>query len=248
MMARVAVMPGRRVLAAGGLLLAIALVAVVAGNGSAVAAEPTVGLGTATGFAVLAGSTITNTGPSLISGDIGVSPGSAITGFPPGRVANGITHAADAVALQAQSDLTTAYNDAAGRTPATAAGVELGGLTLVGGVYGNLTLGITGTLTLDAQGDPDAVFIFQSAATLITASNSAVELINGADPCNVFWQVGSSATLGTDSAMVGTILAADIHHRHHRRIRHRSPAGPQCRSHPRLQRCSGSELPDRCSH
>jgi hypothetical protein len=101
----------------------------IAGSSSAGAAEPTIGLGTATGFAVLAGTTITNTGPSLINGDIGVSPGSAITGFPPGRVANGVTHTADTVSLQAESDLTDSYVDAAGRTPVAPAGVELGGLT-----------------------------------------------------------------------------------------------------------------------
>ncbi|WP_433278493.1 ice-binding family protein [Pseudonocardia xinjiangensis] len=174
---------------------------------SAQSAQAPVGLGTATSFAVLAGSTVTNTGPSVISGDVGVSPGSAIVGFPPGIVVNGVFHAADAVAAQAQDDLTTAYNDAAGRSPVTAVGPELGGLTLAPGVYGGGTLQITGTLTLDAQGDPNAVFIFQAASTLITASASDVSLINGADPCNVFWQVGSSATLGTGSDFVGTILA-----------------------------------------
>jgi hypothetical protein len=144
MMARVARTRGRQVLAAGGLTLAIALVTVIAGNSSAVAAESTVGLGSATGFAVLAGSTITNTGDSLISGSIGVSPGSAVTGFPPGRVTNGSTHTADAVAAQAMADLTDAYIDAAGRTPMTAAGVDLGGRTLVGGVYGTPLSGSPG--------------------------------------------------------------------------------------------------------
>jgi hypothetical protein len=174
---------------------------------SAQSAQAPVGLGTAGSFAVLAGSTVTNTGPSVISGDVGVSPGSAITGFPPGIVVNGVFHAADAVAAQAQADLTTAYNDAAGRSPVTAVGPELGGLTLAPGVYGGGTLELTGTLTLDAEGDPEAVFIFQAASTLITASSSSVDLINGADPCNVFWQVGSSATLGTDSDFVGTVMA-----------------------------------------
>jgi len=174
---------------------------------SAQSAQAPVGLGTADDFAVLAGSTVTNTGPSVISGDVGVSPGSAIVGFPPGIVVNGVFHAADAVAAQAQADLTTAYNDAAGRSPVTAVGPELGGLTLAPGVYGGGTLQVTGTLTLDAQGDPDAVFIFQAASTLITASASDISLINGADVCNVFWQVGSSATLGTGSDFVGSILA-----------------------------------------
>jgi len=175
---------------------------------SASAATPAVGLGTASSFAVLAGSTVTNTGPSIISGDLGVSPGSAVTGFPPGTVINGVAHAADAVAGQAQADLTTAYNDAAGRTPATPVLGDLGGQTLVDGVYSSATsLGLTGTVTLDAQGDPNAVFIFQAGSTLITAPNSTVALINGAQACNVFWQVGSSATIGVNTTFVGSILA-----------------------------------------
>jgi hypothetical protein len=128
-------------------------------------------------------------------------------GFPPGIVIGATFHAADAVAAQGQADLTTAYNDAAGRTPITAVGPELGGLTLPAGQYGGGTLETTGTLTLDAQGDPDAVFIFQAASTLITASGSDIALINGAQACNVFWQVGSSATLGTASHFIGNVLA-----------------------------------------
>ena len=117
-------------------------------------------------------------------------------------------HAADAVALQAQSDLTTAYNDAAGRTPPALVSADLGGLTLTAGVYrAPGALGLTGALTLDAQGDPNSVFIFQAASTLITASASRVNLINGAQPCNVYWQVGSSATFGTTSAFVGNVMA-----------------------------------------
>ncbi len=189
-------------LAAVASLLALALFA-----SAALAAQPPVGLGTADSYAVLAGQTVTNTGPSTINGDLGVTPGAAITGFPPGTV-NGTIHAADAVALQAQSDLTTAYNDAAGRTPPAAVPADLGGLTLTGGVYKSASaLQLTGALTLDAQGDPNTVFIFQAASTLITASASHVNLINGAQPCNVFWQVGSSATLGTSSVFVGNILA-----------------------------------------
>ena len=189
-------------LAAVASLLALALLA-----STALAAQPPVGLGTADSYAVLAGQTVTNTGPSTINGDLGVTPGAAITGFPPGTV-NGTIHAADAVALQAQSDLTTAYNDAAGRTPPAAVPADLGGLTLTGGVYKSASaLQLTGALTLDAQGDPNTVFIFQAASTLITASASHVNLINGAQPCNVFWQVGSSATLGTSSVFVGNILA-----------------------------------------
>jgi len=171
------------------------------------AAQPPVGLGTAGSFAVLAGSTVTNTGPSTINGNLGLSPGTAVTGFPPGTV-NGTIHAADAEAGQAQSDLTTAYNDAAGRTPALSVSGDLGGLMLTPGVYkSGSSLGLTGTLTLDAQGNPDAVFIFQAGSTLTTASGSRVNLINGALACNVFWQIGSSATLGTSSVFTGNILA-----------------------------------------
>jgi hypothetical protein len=174
---------------------------------SATAAQPPVGLGTAGSFAVLAGSTVTNTGPSVVNGDLGVSPGTAVTGFPPGTV-NGTIHAADAVAGQAQTDTTTAYNDAAGRTPAVSVSGDLGGSMLTPGVYkASSSLGLTGDVTLDAQGDPSAVFIFQVGSTLTTASSSRVVLANGANACNVYWQIGSSATLGTNSTFNGTILA-----------------------------------------
>jgi hypothetical protein len=199
----------RLLLTAGvAVLLALGMLAVVP---TAHAAGPApVGLGTAEPFAVLAGTpAITNTGPTTITGNVGIHPAAAVTGFPPGTV-NGTTHAADAVALQAQSDLTVAYNDAAGRTPATpVAGGILGGLTLVGGTYnaGGATLGLTGTLTLDAQNDPNSVWIFQATSDLVTASSSTVAFINGGQPCNVFWQVTSSATLGSGSTFAGTILA-----------------------------------------
>ena len=177
------------------------------GANRAAAQQAPVGLGTAASFAVLAGTTVTNTGPSVISGDVGVSPGAAVVGFPPGLVNNGTIHAADAVAAQAQADVTTAYNDAAGRSTTATVTADLAGQTLVSGVYTGATLGLTGTVTLDAQGNPNAVFIFQAASTLITASSSVVALTNGADACNVYWQVGSSATLGTNSTFVGTVLA-----------------------------------------
>jgi ethanolamine utilization microcompartment shell protein EutS len=165
-------------------------------------------LGTATTFAVLGGSTVTNTGSSVVTGDLGVSPGTAITGFPPGIVV-GTIHSADAVALQAQSDVTTAYNALAGLAcTGNLTGTDLGGLTLTAGVYCfSSSAQLTGILTLNAQGDPAAVFVFQIGSTLTTASNSSVVLINGAQSCNVFWQVGSSATLGTDTAFAGNILA-----------------------------------------
>jgi len=174
----------------------------------------TVDLGTADAFGVLAGTTVTNTGPTVVCGNVGVSPGSAVVGFtgpPNGTVICGTIHAADAVALQAQSDLTIAYNDAAGRfcEPSNnLTGTDLGGLTLVSNVYCfDSSAFLTGTLTLDAQGDPNSVFIFQIGSTLITAVNSTVDLINGAQACNVFWQVGSSATLETGNTFVGNILA-----------------------------------------
>jgi hypothetical protein len=131
-----------------------------------------------------------------------------VTGFPPGQV-DGTIHAADAVALQAKNDLVAAYDDAAGRPTTATVPVELGGSTKTPGVYASPagTFGITGTLTLDAQGDPNAVFIFKAASTLITASASSVDLVNGARSSNIFWIVGSSATLGTYSILRGNILA-----------------------------------------
>ncbi len=176
-------------------------------SGSSLAQTP-VNLGTASNFAVLAGSAVSNTGSSLINGDLGLSPGTAVSGFPPGTL-NGTQYVAEAVAGQAQNDLTTAYNDAAGRGPVTTVATELGGTTLTPDVYNSAsgTFGITGVLTLNAQNDPSAVFVFQMESTLITASSSHVELIGGAQACNVFWQVGSSATLGTYSSFIGNILA-----------------------------------------
>lgn len=189
-------------------VLAVSLALVLTVSPRANAAQATVGLGTAASFAVLAGSTVTNTGPSTVSGDLGVSPGSAVTGFPPGAVTAGTIHASDALAAQAQNDLTTAYNDAAGRSPSTSEAGDLTGQTLTAGVYKSTSsLNLTGTVTLDAQGDPNAVFIFQMASTLITGSGSDVALVNGAQACNVFWQVGSSATFGTNSTVNGTVLA-----------------------------------------
>ncbi len=186
-----------------------AAIAVTLATQPAVAATAPVGLGTAGSFAVLAGQTVTNTGPSSISGDLGVSPGSAVTGFPPGIVTGGTIHTADGVAAGAQSDLTTAYNDAAGRSPTANVPAFIGaGQTLAPGVYkASSSLDVGGSLTLDAGGNPNAVFIFQAPSTLVTDSASSVVLTGGAQACNVFWQVGSSATLGTDSAFTGSILA-----------------------------------------
>jgi Ice-binding-like len=166
-------------------------------------------LGTASSFAVLGGSTVTNTGATTVRGDLGVSPGSAVTGFPPGTVVGGTIHAADALAGQAQSDTTTAYNSLAGQAcTADLTGQDLGGKTLTAGVYCFSTSAqLTGALTLNAQGNANAVFVFKIGSTLTTASNSSVLLINGGSPCNVFWQVGSSATVGTTTTFVGNILA-----------------------------------------
>jgi hypothetical protein len=173
-----------------------------------------VALGTAATFAVLAGSTVTNSGVTIVSGDLGVSPGTAITGFTgiapggPGVVINGSIHSADPAAAQAQLDLTTAYNAAAGRTGPIGIPADIGGSTLAPGVYkAPVSLMITGNVTLDGQNNPNAVFIFQMASTLTTSVNSTVTLINRANACNIFWQVGSSATLNTASLFNGNILA-----------------------------------------
>jgi hypothetical protein len=176
------------------------------------ASQPTVNLGTTESFAVLAGSTITNTGTTTINGDVGgnvgLHPGTIFTGQASATV-SGTVHLADAAALQAKNDLIIAYDDAAGRTPVTTIPSELGGTTLTPGTYESAdgTFQITGTLTLDAQGDPDGVFVFKTASTLITASSSNIELINSARFCRTFWKVGSSATLGTTSHFVGHIFA-----------------------------------------
>jgi hypothetical protein len=169
---------------------------------------PTVLLGTTQSFAVLAGSTVTNTGPTTIIGDVGLHPGTSITGK--GLITlTGSYHQTDGVALNAKSDLVTAYNDAAGRLPVTRIATELGGKALLPGVYDSAsgTFEITGTLTLDAQGDPENVFIFLTKSTLVTASRSVVRVINGARFCRIFWKVGSSATLGTYSLFRGHIFA-----------------------------------------
>ena len=166
-----------------------------------------VNLRTARNFSVLGGQTVTNTGPTTVSKSLGVSPGTSVTGFPPGVVAGKI-HAADTAAANAQTDLTAAYNDAATRPATGTVAGDIGGHTITPGIYkASSSLGLTGTVTLNGQGDPNAVFIFQIRSTLTTASASTVKLINGAKACNVFWQIGSSATLGTGSEFTGTILA-----------------------------------------
>ena len=190
----------------------------VAGGAQGVT-PPTVLLGTAGQFAVLAGSGITNTGASTISGDVGSSPTPSETGFAACPAADcvsltGTNHTDpdpnDAVTQSAKADLITAYNDAAGRSPTTVL-TELGGQTLVAGVYSSAsgTFGMTGTLTLDGENNADATFIFQTTSTLITGGTGNVSFIRGAQACNVFWKVGSAATLGAGSSFSGTILAHD---------------------------------------
>jgi hypothetical protein len=165
-------------------------------------------LGTTSTFVVLAGSTVTNTGLTAVTGDLGVSPGAAVTGFPPGTV-SGATHAGDAPAATAEADLTTAYNDAAGRTTgAITVSGDLTGLTLAPGLYKSTSsLAVSGALTLSALGNSNAVWIIQMASTLTTGPGSQVILSGGAKASNVYWQVGTSATLGTNSVFKGTIMA-----------------------------------------
>ena len=170
-------------------------------------AQTTIPLGTAANFAVLAGATVTSTGLTVITGDLGLSPGTAVTGIPPGIV-NGALHTGDATAAIAKTDLSTAINTANALTlPILLAG-DLGGRTLVPGLYKSTSsLAVTGALTLDAQGDPNAVWVFQIASTLTTLTGSQIILTGGAQASNIFWVVGSSATLGTTSVFKGTIMA-----------------------------------------
>ena len=195
-----------RLAAAVALVIALSVVIMLTVTTGAQAAAVTVNLGTADSFVVLAGSGITNTGPTTLNGDVGTAPTPAFTGRSSATI-SGQVHLADAVATTAQNDLTTAYNQAAAESPSTAIAVELGGQRLLSGVYQAASLGLTGTLTLDAQGNPNAVFVFQTPSTLTTAAGSQVLLVNGAQACNVYFQVGSSATLGTGSAFQGNILA-----------------------------------------
>jgi len=192
----------------GSRLAGLALIASIMFLASSAAAQ--ISLGTAAAYGVLAGSTVTNTGATIVSGNLGVSPGTAVTGFPPGVVVPpGVIHSADASAAQAQADLTTAYNAVAGTaTLVDLTGTDLGGLTLTPGVYGfSSSAQLTGTLTLDAQGNPNALFLFKIGTSLTTASGSSVAVINGGSGCNAYWQIGSSATLGTGTSFLGNILA-----------------------------------------
>lgn len=191
-----------------GLAAAISSVLLAAGpSQAATTLDGPIDLGAAATFGVLGASTVTNTGPSVINGDIGVSPGTSITGFsaPPNGTFTGTAHVADAVAAQAQSDLTTAFNAAASLTPTTSGLADLTGLSLTPGVYAGGELSLSGNLTLD--GSASSVWVFQAESTLITSSASSITLTGGATACNVFWQIGSSATLADNSLFVGTIMA-----------------------------------------
>lgn len=193
-------------------VLALPLVALFAIPASVSAAGPTVTAGSTTPFAVLGATTITNTGATTISGtgggDIGLAPGSAFTGSA-SVTTSGTQHIADTVATTAQTDLVTAFNSISAPTPTILASPELASKVITPGTYSTTegTFANSGALTLDAQGDATAVFIFQAATTLITSAGSTMTLINGAQPCNVYWKVGSSATLGTNSTFVGRIFA-----------------------------------------
>jgi hypothetical protein len=193
-----------RRLAPFALALALTSALVIASPGYAVTSiDGPIDLGTATTFGVLASSKVTNTGSSVIAGDIGVSPETSITGFPPGTQTSGVVHATDDVAASAQADLTTAYNVAGSLTPTVTGLANLGGKSLVPGVYaGNLSL--TGVLTL--EGNADSVWVFQASSSLLIASGSKI-VVNGGSSCNVFWRVPSSATLGSGADFTGTIMA-----------------------------------------
>lgn len=197
-----------------GLTIILIITLVIAGPLFNVSASPlklgtAPSLGTAQSFVAMGGSTLTNTGSSTINGDLGVWPGLAYTGFPPGAVTPPYAiHDGDAIAQQAQNDITTAFNALSQPVVSDLTGQDLGILTLTPGVYSfSSSAQLTGTLTLDAGGDPNAVFIFLIGSTLTTASGSSVNIINSGSACNLFWQVGSSATLGTTTAFQGTIIA-----------------------------------------
>jgi len=186
-----------------GIALILAIGALV-GSAAYAAGPPTVLLGTATSFAVLAGAGITNTGPTTITGDVGSFPTTTQTGFASVTL-TGTNHAGDTVTQVAKADLVTAYNQAAASGPTIPVVADLGGQTLVAGVYNSATtLGLTGALTL--SGSSSDVWIFQAGTALTTATGSSVVLIGGAQSCNVFWQIGTDTTIGTGSAFKGTII------------------------------------------
>jgi Ice-binding-like len=187
--------------------LALASVVGLVAVGVAGAAATAVPLGGAQSFSVLAGAGITNTGPTRISGDLGTFPTTSVAGTASLTV-GGTNHGGDAVTQRAKTDLVAAYTTAAGEGPTSPIAGDLVGRVLVAGVYNSASsIGLSGAVTLNGEGNPNAVFVFQAGSSLTTASGSRIILINGAQACNVFWKVGSSATLGTGSAFVGNVIA-----------------------------------------
>ena len=198
---------GRRTLRIG--LLLLGSISSLLFASSALATPATVGLGKAAPFSVLAGSTITNVGATTMFGNLGLYPGTAVTGEPQ---VLGTSYVNDQVAIEAKEALTTAFTNAKNRPSEASAGTDLAGHMFSPGVYSastSLQLSANGSVILNAEGNPDAVFIFQIGTTLTTGSATTVSLTNGAQACNVFWEVGSSATLGSGTQFVGTILALE---------------------------------------
>ncbi len=222
-----------------GIALCIVFTAIMVAIPIAANAAP-VNLATAQPFVVLGGAGVTNTGPSVLNGDLGVTPGTSLSGFGAPAVVNGATHANDAVAAQAQADLTTAYNVAAGQAISPGnelTGTDLGGLTLSPGAYGFSTSAqLTGQLTLDAHGDPNAQFVFVIGSTLTTASASSVILTNGASPCNVFWKDRQLGHLRQRHRLRGERHGPGIDLAEQRRHRPRPRPRPQRRSDPDQRR------------
>lgn len=194
-----------------GLALAASLAMVASSSASAATViDGPVDLGTAATYGILGASAVTNTGPTVVNGDLGISPGTSITGFgaAPDGVVNGTVHQTDAAADQAQSDATTAYDVAASLSPTQTGMTELNGLSLTPGVYSGGTLGLADTGELTLAGGANSVWVFQAASTLTIGSDTRITITGGASSCNVFWQVGSSATIGTGAQFQGTVLAA----------------------------------------
>jgi hypothetical protein len=187
-------------------LLVLATIVACACIGTKTNAQ-TISLGLAEDFAVLGATTVTNTGPTVLNGDLGLFPGTSVTGFPPGIV-NGTMFINDTMAMEAQAAALVAYNQLVALPPTMTLTGSLGGLTLLPGVYQITSAAqLTGTLTLNGNGMVDPLFVFQIGSSLTTASASSVVEINGANASNLYWQVGSSATLGTNSQFNGTLIA-----------------------------------------
>lgn len=189
-------------------LAAAAALAVLVATGGSAQAATAIGLGTADSYVVLAGAGVTNTGPTTLGGDLGSAPDGSVTGAADITFSSGTNYADGGPTAGAKLDLVTAYDNAAGQGPTIPIVADLAGLTLVPGVYTSAsTILLTGALTLDAQGDPNAVWVFQAGSGLDVVSGASVTVTNGAQACNVFWQVGSTATLGTGVDFVGTVMA-----------------------------------------